>query len=133
MAVIFLCVTPFLVVGLFFIMRHAHPIFERVFKTYDRLNQVVQENLRGIRVVKSFVREAHEDEKFDAISQDIYQDFSLAERILAFNMPLMQFSVYGCMLLISWFGAQAVVACGGDAARSAFEELRASMEAERRS
>ena len=116
LAAIFLCVTPFLAVGLFFIMRHAHPIFERVFKTYDRLNQVVQENLRGIRVVKSFVREAHEEEKFDAISQDIYQDFSLAERILAFNMPLMQFSVYGCMLLISWFGAQAVVACGGDAA-----------------
>ncbi len=116
LSVIFLAFIPVLGIGLYLVATHAHPIFERVFKLYDRLNGVVGENLRGIRVVKSFVREAHEDEKFDAISQDIYQDFSLAERILAFNMPLMQFSVYGCMLLISWFGAQAVVACGGDAA-----------------
>ena len=116
LSVIFLAFIPVLGIGLYLVATHAHPIFERVFKLYDRLNGVVGENLRGIRVVKSFVREAHEDEKFDAISQDIYQDFSLAERILAFNMPLMQFSVYGCMLLISWFGAQPVVACGGDAA-----------------
>ncbi len=116
LSVIFLAFIPVLGIGLYLVATHAHPIFERVFKLYDRLNGVVGENLRGIRVVKSFVREAHEEEKFDAISQDIYQDFSLAERILAFNMPLMQFSVYGCMLLISWFGAQAVVACGGDAA-----------------
>ena len=116
LSVIFLAFIPVLGIGLYLVATHAHPIFERVFKLYDRLNGVVGENLRGIRVVKSFVREAHEDEKCDAISQDIYQDFSLAERILAFNMPLMQFSVYGCMLLISWFGAQAVVACGGDAA-----------------
>ena len=116
LSVIFLAFIPVLGVGLYLVASHAHPIFERVFKLYDRLNGVVGENLRGIRVVKSFVREAHEEEKFGAISRDIYQDFSRAERILAFNMPLMQFSVYGCMLLISWFGAQAVVACGGDAA-----------------
>ena len=116
LAVIFLCVTPFLVVGLFFIMRHAHPIFERVFKTYDRLNQVVQENLRGIRVVKSFVREEHEDEKFGKISENIYQDFSKAEKTVAFNMPLMQLCVYTVMLLIAWFGARMIVASGNNAA-----------------
>ena len=115
LSVIFLAFIPVLGIGLYLVASHAHPIFERVFKLYDRLNGVVGENLRGIRVVKSFVREAYEEKKFDAISNDIYQDFSLAERILAFNMPLMQFSVYGCMLLISWFGAKAVVACGGDA------------------
>ena len=116
LAIIFLCVTPFLVVGLFFIMRHAHPIFERVFKTYDRLNQVVQENLRGIRVVKSFVREEHEDEKFGKISENIYQDFSKAEKTVAFNMPLMQLCVYTVMLLIAWFGARMIVASGNNAA-----------------
>ena len=116
LAAIFLCVTPFLAVGLFFIMRHAHPIFERVFKTYDRLNQVVQENLRGIRVVKSFVREEHEDEKFGKISENIYQDFSKAEKTVAFNMPLMQLCVYTVMLLIAWFGARMIVASGNNAA-----------------
>ena len=103
-------------VGLYLVASHAHPIFERVFKRYDRLNNVVQENLNGIRVVKSFVREDHEIQKFDDISEEIYQDFSKAEKLLAFNMPLMQFCIYGCMLLLSWLGAKAVVACGGDAA-----------------
>ena len=116
LSVIFLAFIPVLGAGLYLVASHAHPIFERVFRLYDRLNGVVGENLRGIRVVKSFVREAHEEKKFGVISRDIYEDFSHAERLLAFNMPLMQFSVYGCMLLISWFGAKAVVACGGDAA-----------------
>ncbi len=114
LSLIFLACIPVLGAGLYIIMRKAHPIFERVFRTYDRLNNVVQENLRGIRVVKSFVREEHEEQKFDDISQKIYQDFSKAEKILAFNSPLMQFCVYACMLLISWFGARAVVASGGD-------------------
>ena len=113
---IFLIFIPVLGLGLYLVASHAHPVFERVFRRYDRLNSVVQENLRGIRVVKSFVREDHEVDKFRAISGEIYEDFSHAEKTLAFNMPLMQFSVYGCMLLISWFGARAVVACGGDAA-----------------
>ena len=116
LSLIFLAFIPILGVGLYLVASRAHPIFERVFRRYDRLNGVVGENLRGIRVVKSFVRQAHEEEKFGAISEEIYQDFSRAERMLAFNMPLMQFCVYGCMLLISWFGARAVVACGGDAA-----------------
>ncbi|HIU19319.1 MAG TPA: ABC transporter ATP-binding protein [Candidatus Limiplasma stercoravium] len=113
---IFLIFIPVLGLGLYLVASHAHLVFERVFRRYDRLNSVVQENLRGIRVVKSFVREDHEVDKFRAISGEIYEDFSHAEKTLAFNMPLMQFSVYGCMLLVSWFGARAVVACGGDAA-----------------
>ena len=75
---------------------------------------MVQENLHGIRVVKAFVREAHETEKFRAISQEIYEDFSKAEKLLAFNSPLMQFCMYSCMLLVSWFGARTIVACGND-------------------
>ena len=114
LAAIFLCVTPFLAAGLFIIMRHAHPIFERVFKTYDHLNQVVQENLRGIRVVKSFVREAYENKKFGKISENIYRDFSKAEKTVAFNMPLMQLCVYTVMLLIAWFGARMIVASGNN-------------------
>ena len=109
LSLIFLCCIPVLGVGLYLIMSRAHPIFERVFKIYDKLNNVVQENLRGIRVVKSFVREDYEKEKFDAISEDIYNDFSKAEKILSFNMPLMQFCIYACMLLISWFGARLIV------------------------
>ncbi len=116
MALIFLCIVPILAVGLFFIMSKAHPIFERVFKTYDKLNNVVQENLYGIRVVKSFVREDHENEKFGKISKSIFKDFSKAERLLAWNMPLMQFCVYTCMLLISWFGARLIVLSGNDQA-----------------
>lgn len=114
MALIFLYIVPILAVGLFFIMSKAHPIFERVFKTYDKLNNVVQENLYGIRVVKSFVREDHENEKFGKISKSIFKDFSKAERLLAWNMPLMQFCVYTCMLLISWFGARLIVLSGND-------------------
>lgn len=116
LSLIFVCFIPVLGIGLYLVASKAHPTFERVFRRYDRLNGVVQENLRGIRVVKAFVRESHEEGKFNAISQEIYEDFSKAEKTLAFNMPLMQFCMYGCMLLISWFGARAVVACGGDAA-----------------
>ena len=108
-SLIFLAVIPLLGVGLYLIIKHVHPVFERVFKTYDRLNGVVQENLSGIRVVKNFVREDHEIEKFDTISGTIYKDFSLAERILALNSPLMQGCVYACMILVSWLGAKQIV------------------------
>lgn len=108
-SLIFLAVIPILGVGLYLIIKHVHPVFERVFKTYDRLNGVVQENLSGIRVVKNFVREDHEIEKFDTISGTIYKDFSLAERILAPNSPLMQGCVYACMILVSWLGAKQIV------------------------
>lgn len=116
LSLVFLCAIPFLGFGLWLIMSRVHPIFERVFKTYDKLNRIVQENLRGIRVVKSFTREDFEINKFEDVSQAIYKDFSKAEKTLAFNMPLMQFSMYACTLIVCWFGARAIVACGGDAA-----------------
>jgi ATP-binding cassette subfamily B multidrug efflux pump len=108
-SLIFLVVIPLLGGGLIFIASKAHPVFVRVFRTYDRLNNVVQENLSGIRLVKSFVREDYEVKKFNAVSKDIYSDFALAEKILAFNAPLMQFCMYACILLVSWFGANAIV------------------------
>ena len=109
LSLIFLFLIPILGIGLFLIISKAHPIFEHVFKVYDKLNNVVQENLRGIRVVKSFVRDEHENKKFEEISQDIYEDFTKAEKTVAYNMPLMQLCMYGCMLLISWFGARLIV------------------------
>ncbi|MGI6169685.1 MAG: ABC transporter ATP-binding protein, partial [Christensenellales bacterium] len=108
-SLIYLAMIPFLGGGLVLIAIRVHPIFRRVFRTYDKLNNVVQENLAGIRVVKSYVRENHEKEKFGRISQEIYQDFSLAEKILVLNAPLMQFAMYACILLVSWFGANAIV------------------------
>ncbi len=114
LSLIFLACMPVLGLGLFFIMSRAHPIFERVFKTYDKLNGIVQENLHGIRVVKTFIREDYENTKFQKVSKNIYDDFTKAEKLLAFNMPLMQFCAYTCMILISWFGARAIVACGGN-------------------
>jgi ATP-binding cassette, subfamily B, multidrug efflux pump len=109
LSLIFLAIIPFLGTGLYLIIINAHPIFERVFKTYDKLNNVVQENLRGIRVVKSFVRENFEKEKFHTVSKKIFKDFSTAEKLLAFNGPIMQFSVYTSIILISWFGAKMIV------------------------
>jgi len=109
LSLIFLGTVPFLAAGLYLIMRGAYPVFGRVFRTYDRLNNAVQENVRGIRVVKSFVREEHQKGKFMSVSGDLYKDFSKAEKLLAFTSPLMQSIVYICMLLISWFGAQLIV------------------------
>lgn len=109
LSLVFLGVLPILAIGLFFIMTNAHPIVRAVFKKYDRLNNVVQENLSGIRVVKSYVREDFETEKFKEISQDIYANFSKAEKILALNSPLMQFSMYMASLLLSWFGAKLIL------------------------
>jgi ATP-binding cassette subfamily B protein len=112
LSLIYLCTIPFLSLGLYIMIRNAHPIFERVFRTYDDLNNVVQENLHGIRVVKSFVREAYEKEKFGKISNRILKDFSRAEKIVAFNNPLMNLAMYSCMILASWFGARLIV--GGE-------------------
>ena len=86
----FLIILPILAVALFFIIRSVFPIFTRVFRTYDELNNVVQENVRGIRVVKSFNQEQHEIRKFGAISERIYKDFSKGERLITLNAPLMQ-------------------------------------------
>ena len=109
LATIYLWVIPILGIALAFIMTHVHPIFVRVFKTYDKLNNVVQENVHGIRVVKSFVREDFEEQKFKKISSSIYKDFTKAERMIAFNAPVMQICVYTCMILISWIGANLIV------------------------
>lgn len=109
LSLIFFLMIPALGGGLYIIIRNAHPIFERVFRTYDKLNNVVQENLRSIRVVKSYVREEHEKEKFGEVSTDIYKGFTKAQKLVAFNSPLMQFCAYTCMLLISWFGARMIV------------------------
>ncbi len=114
LSLIFLASVPLLGAGLYLIIKNAYPIFIRVFKTYDKLNSAVSENLRGIRVVKSFTREDFEKKKFEAISGEIYADFSKAEKLIAFNMPLMQFCMYACMLLVSWFGARIIVAGGGN-------------------
>ena len=90
LSLIFLALAPVLAIGLYFIATHAYPIFEKLFKTYDKLNNVVQENVRGIRVVKSYVLEEEEKEKFGEVSQSIYKNFSKAEKIIAYNSPLMQ-------------------------------------------
>ena len=109
---VFIFVVPVLAIGLLIIMTNAHPIFKRVFKTYDKLNNVVQENLKGIRVVKAFVREDYENDKFREVSGSIYSDFTRAEKLIAFNMPLMQLSVYASMVFIAWFGAKLIVLSG---------------------
>ena len=114
-ALIFLAVIPIMALLLLLIIRKVGPLFNRVFHTYDELNNVVQENVRGIRVVKSFNQEDHEIKKFKGISQSIYEDFAAGERLLAFNSPIMQFFMYACMILISWIGAKAIVASGNNA------------------
>ncbi len=110
LALIFLVAVPLLGLGLYFIATTAHPIFERAIKIYDKLNNTVQENVRGVRVVKSFVTQDKEIEKFNKTSELIYKEFSKAERIVALNSPLMQFTVATIIVLISWFGGREIVA-----------------------
>ncbi len=113
LALVFLGSVPVLIIGLTLIMTKAHPIFKRMFKKYDKLNRVVQENLRGIRVVKAFVREDEEIKKFNSVSDEISKDTVRAEKIIAFNMPLMQITVYCTILLICWLGARLIIFSGG--------------------
>ena len=103
---------PLLCLGLFVLIKLVFPIFDRVFKTYDKLNNTVQENLRGMRVVKSFVREEKETEKFTETSGAIYNDFVKAEKIMAINNPLMQLAIYSCIIAISYLGATMIVESG---------------------
>ena len=107
---------PILGCGLFILIQLTKAIFERAFKTFDRLNNVTQENLHGIRVVKAFVREDKETQKFTDVSTDIYNDFSQAEKLMAINSPLMQLTVYSCIIAISFLGAKMVVQSGNNAA-----------------
>ncbi len=114
LSLVFCVALPVLVIGLLCLAPTVFKIFDRVFKTYDKLNNTVQENIHGIRVVKSFVREEKETEKFTSVSGSIYKDFCKAERIMALNSPIMQLCVYGCMIAISWLGAVMVVQSGNN-------------------
>ena len=112
LSLVYCVALPLLALTIFCLIPTVFKIFDKVFKTYDSLNNVVQENIHGIRVVKSFVREDKEIEKFSGISGEIYRLFCKAEHIIALNNPVMQICVYGCILAISWFGARMVVASG---------------------
>ena len=112
LSAIFFVAIPVLGAILFYIAIKAHPNFERVFKKYDKLNRVVQENVSAIRVVKAYVRESFEEKKFKEVNDEVYINFKKAEKIVAFNGPVMQFTIYTCILLISWFASQLIV--GGE-------------------
>ena len=112
LSAIFFVAIPVLGAILFYIAIKAHPNFERVFKKYDKLNRVVQENVSAIRVVKAYVRESFEEKKFKEVNDEVYENFKKAEKIVAFNGPVMQFTIYTCILLISWIGSQLIV--GGE-------------------
>ena len=109
MALIFLGATIFLGLALFLVIRRAYPIFDSVFKKYDNLNESVQENLTGIRVVKAYVREDHEVNKFHKASKNLYDNFIKAEKLVIMNGPIMQFTMYTIILLFSWFGAKFII------------------------
>lgn len=109
---VFAGVIPMLGFGLFFMATKAMPLFRSAFKKYDRLNNTVQENVQGIRVVKSFVREDYEKQKFSAASEDVKNVFLKAEKILAFNSPLMQLCMYASMILISFFASKIIISTG---------------------
>lgn len=112
LSIIFLVLIPVIAIALYFLMNKIHPIMTSVFNRYDDLNNVVEENVRGIRVVKSFANEEYEKKKFETVSNDIYEKFSKAERYMALNMPVMQIGIYSCILLVSWFGAKVIVSSG---------------------
>ena len=116
LSLVFFGALPILMVALAVLAPMVFKIFDRAFKILDKLNTIVQENIHGIRVVKSFVRDEKEIEKFTSVSGTISKDFSTAEKILALNSPIMQFCVYACMIAISWFGAKMVVASGNNPA-----------------
>ena len=115
-SMIFLAVLPVLAIALGLIIYFSFPLFSKIFTNYDKLNNVVQEDVRGIRVVKSFNQEAYEIHKFNVVSAVIRKIYTRAECIIALNGPAMQISMYTCMMLISWFGARAIIASGNDAA-----------------
>ena len=112
LATVYLCIMPLMILALVLLTPKVFKIFDRGFKKLDIMNRVVQENIRGIRVVKSFVRETEENDKFTHISSELRTDFSNAEKILALNSPIMMFCVYACMLAISWFGTQMIIQTG---------------------
>ena len=114
-ALVFLVTVPILGFGLFYIARKAMPMFKAVFKKYDKLNNSVQENVKGMRVVKSFVREDYEKQKFGAASEDVRNDFTRVEKLLAINNPLMLLAMYICMIAIPLLTAKVIISSGGSA------------------
>ncbi|ALR90614.1 MULTISPECIES: ABC transporter ATP-binding protein [Clostridium] len=109
LSMVFLGAALFLGVSLYLITKNVHPLFMKVFKKYDALNASVQENINAVRVVKAYVREEYEINKFHTACENIYKLFVNAEKILVLNMPIMQFAVYTCILLVSWIGAKMIV------------------------
>ena len=116
LSLVFCVALPLLVVALVCLVPLVFKIFDRAFKKYDRLNNVVQENIHGVRVVKSFVRQQQEIDKFTDVSASICRDFTKADRIMALSNPIMQLCVYGCMLAISWMGAHLIMQSGNNEA-----------------
>ena len=113
LAIIFLFTIPILSIGLFLVIRAATPLFRRVFRKYDALNDSVQENVQAMRVVKSYVREEYEKKKFGAAAENVQKDFTKAERIMAINSPMMQFCVYAGMVFVISYGSYAVITSRG--------------------
>ena len=113
LAMIFLFTIPLLSIGLALVIRKAMPIFRRVFRKYDALNDSVQENVQAMRVVKSYVREEYEKQKFGRAAEDVSKDFTRAERIMAINSPMMQFCVYAGMVFVLTFGSYMVITSQG--------------------
>jgi ATP-binding cassette subfamily B protein len=110
LSLVFLFAIPVLGISLYFIASNAFPRFQAMLKKYDRLNAIIQENLIGIRVVKAFVRDEYEEEKFSDVADQVRQTQMKAEKIVVWNMPIMQFVMYGCMIAVSWFGGNLIIA-----------------------
>ena len=113
LSTIYIIILPFLAFALFFIVKKAMPLFNSVFKKYDKLNNSIQENVKGMRVVKSFVREEYEKQKFGKAADDVCADFTKAEKIVALNMPIMQLAMYIAMVVVSFLGARLIISTGG--------------------
>lgn len=115
LSTVYIIILPFLAFALFFIVKKAMPLFNSVFKKYDKLNNSIQENVKGMRVVKSFVREEYEKQKFGKAADDVCADFTKAEKIVALNMPVMQLAMYIAMVVVSFLGARLIISTGGSA------------------
>ena len=113
LATVFVLVIPIMIFGLVMVIKNTMPLFRKVFKKYDNLNNSIQENVKSMRVVKSFVREDYEKEKFDAAAEDVCQDFTRAEKILALNNPIMQFCLYAVMIFVLYFGSYIIISTKG--------------------
>lgn len=113
LSTVYVALVPFLAFALFLIIRKAMPLFQSVFKKYDNLNNSIQENVKGMRVVKSFVREDYEKNKFKKASEEVCADFTKAERLVALNSPAMQIAMYTAMIIVSYVGAKLIINSGG--------------------